>query len=148
MRKISITGVLVGATADIAGTHILQALLAFCVLIHPEIRHAPHDQIPELIITTMRTSPLFLTLHFLVGNGCSILGGFVSAKIAKRSELINGALASFICFSLGLFLIFSGKSKTAPLTQIAHQFVCPLLGMFGGYLCLRFKKHPVAPSSQ
>jgi hypothetical protein len=140
MKKISVIGVLVGGGTDIVSTSIFQTLLTIYVLTRPEIRHAPRDQIRELVAMTVKASPVLAALHFLIGHGCSVLGGFVSAMVAKHDELLNGALASFLCFSIGLYLMASGKSREPLSQQIVHQCVCPLLALLGGYLYLKVGK--------
>jgi hypothetical protein len=73
--------------------------------------------------------------------GCSVLGGYVAAKLAKRHELLNGALASILCILLGIYVVTSGKDPHPMLVQVLLVVISPALSLFGGYLRLRQKRH-------
>jgi len=40
----------------------------------------------------------------------SVLGGYVSARIAKHDELLNGALSSILCVGGGTYAVISGSA--------------------------------------
>ena len=37
-----------------------------------------------------------------------MLGGYVSARIAARDEVLNGALASILCIGFGIYAVVKG----------------------------------------
>jgi hypothetical protein len=68
---------------------------------------------------------------------CSVLGGYVAARIAKRGELLNGALSAYLCIGVGVYGMIAGHSAI-PLWQHLVAFVgSPILGALGGYLWMR-----------
>lgn len=44
-------------------------------------------------------------MQLLLGALCSVLGGYVAARLAARSELVNGALSAFLCIAFGLYAL-------------------------------------------
>ncbi|TAK61705.1 hypothetical protein [Methylobacter sp.] len=139
MRKISILGVVIGSVADIALSGVLgMAILSSAVPatnVSPEV----YQQLTEqAMLNDLR---LFFYV-FLSGSACSILGGYIAAKIAKRAELLNGALASFLCVSFGIESLVSGGSSFPLWLELLSVILSPALATLGGYLCLNFKRVP------
>jgi hypothetical protein len=73
-------------------------------------------------------------LQLTIGLGCSALGGYVAAWIAKHDELLNGLLSSFLCTAIGLYSVFSGKDSQSVLVQIILLAAAPAFAFLGGYL--------------
>ncbi|MCP5810333.1 hypothetical protein NL321_29730, partial [Klebsiella pneumoniae] len=73
----------------------------------------------------------------LLGVACTVLGGYISAAIAKHDEILNGLLASLVCVGVGVFSVVMGLQHEGALQQ-ADLFALTLAsGAFGGYLRLR-----------
>jgi fructose-specific phosphotransferase system IIC component len=68
------------------------------------------------------------------GMLCSILGGFVAARIAKRGALLNGALSAFLCVGFGVYALVSKTNTVSPWMHAAGFLLSPALGALGGYL--------------
>ena len=49
----------------------------------------------------MASTLLFISSPIL-GGLCSVLGGYVAARIAKHDELLKGELSSILCVASGL----------------------------------------------
>ena len=84
----------------------------------------------------LNDSRLFL-YSFVSGSFWSIFGGYLAARIAKRSELLNGALASCLCVGTGLYSLGAGHSAFPLWLQLLPLVTSPALALFGGYLCRR-----------
>jgi hypothetical protein len=65
-----------------------------------------------------------------------VLGGYIAARIAHHDELLNGALASFLCVIFALLAIGSISVMEAVISVIAN----PVLGFVGGYIRVWQKK--------
>ena len=52
-----------------------------------------------------------MAMHFLVGAACSVLGGYVAARIAKRDEILNTAVSSFLCVGMELYAMLPPKRQ-------------------------------------
>jgi hypothetical protein len=76
MNRISIKGVAIGNLTDMASFYLIGLPIGVFMV----IRGYPLDQ------------PLESGTFFVLGGLCSILGGFVAARIAGHDEILNGAL--------------------------------------------------------
>ena len=116
----------VGGFIDVALTIVLSILLMIYAAAQLDVANLPQDQIRIAI----RANALFHALQLLIGIVGSIFGGYVAAWLAKRNELFNGALSSFLCVAMGLYSISSGPlvEKIIPLAA------SPVLGLLGGYI--------------
>jgi hypothetical protein len=142
-KKISILGFLIGSITDIVGTNIWALFMMIYVLMGYHLLQNVGTSSTELtnrLIGIFQTDPIISTLNFVVGALFSIIGGFISAWIAKHDELLNGALSSFLCVLSGLCGLFSASLQISRiLLALLGLILSPLLGMFGGYLRLRLK---------
>lgn len=142
MKRLSIVGILVGGVIDVVSSFVLGVPLVIVALasyasVHPG---APATDVANIIHSNL----LLTTGQWLVGGACSILGGYVSARIAKHDEILNGACSAWLCLATGLLL---WKVDSTPLLQHLFLLVAgPLFGGAGGYLFGRFKRagRPVA----
>jgi hypothetical protein len=137
MSKISILGVVVGAVVDIVATNIVTIPLVVFIAYKLAKSGLSPEQVQAAIIDAMRTDTTYFTIGMLLGSLCSILGGYISAKIAKKSELLNGGLASFLCIGSG---ICSWAFVNSPYPWWYHVLAILLSGSLatlGGYFCLK-----------
>ena len=74
-----------------------------------------------------------------------VLGGYLAARVAKRGEVLNGALSAYFCVGLGIYGMAVGQAAV-PVWQHLVSFVAsPALGALGGYLRLRQTSRPEDP---
>jgi hypothetical protein len=136
MKKLSLLGILAGGVVDVVSSAILGLPLVIVAVVSYSTAHAgvpPHD-----VANIMHSSLSFTIGEWLVGGACSVLGGYVSARIAKHDEILNGACSAWLCVASGLVF---WKLDSTPLLQHALLLVVsPLLGAAGGYLFGRFKR--------
>ena len=127
---------IIGSVTDILATNLVTIPVVVYLTISHNLAAIPKDQVSSALMQILRNDPVLFSTQLLLGSLCSVLGGYVSARIAKRNEVLNGALASFLCVGSGLYaLLFSAAS--APLWQHLLSFVTsPALASFGGYLRL------------
>jgi hypothetical protein len=132
MGKISMKGVLIGAIVDVTTSFLLGVPLAVYAMSKLDLTHTPKEQIGSTITAAIRGSLPLHVAELLVGLGCSVLGGYVAAQIAKRGELLNGALSSFLCLALGVYAIASGKDSNAHWLQVLRFVASPAFALLGG----------------
>jgi CHASE2 domain-containing sensor protein len=145
MKKISIKGVLIGSIVDIVLSTLLAFPLSLYAISKVDFAHTPKDQIHAVTSGAIQKNVPLQTVEVLIGMGCSVLAGYVAASIAKRNELLNGALSSILCVALGVLSICSGLAASYPLiVQIALLIASPVSGLLGGYLKL-FRKRALIP---
>jgi NO-binding membrane sensor protein with MHYT domain len=145
MAKISIKGVLVGGITDVGTTLILGMPFAVYVGLRVAASHIPSEQTQSSVQAIMHRPEIFLP-QLLIGCACSVLGGYVAARIAGHDEALNGCLSSFLCFGLGICLLAAHASSEPVWEQILMMIESPVLGVLGGYLCLKQRRRAMQPA--
>ncbi len=134
MSKVSPKGVLIGAAVDVGTSLLLGIPLVIYAMTKVDLTHTPKDQLGSTITTAIHGNAALYAVQLLIGLGCSVLGGYVAAWLAKRHELLNGALSSFLCLALGVYAITSGKDSNAHWVQLLLFVGSPACASLGGYL--------------
>jgi hypothetical protein len=134
MLKISFKGVVVGAIVDIVSTNILSMPLMIYIAYVLAKSGLNQVEVHASLVETMRSNTLYFGIAMCLGSLCSILGGFVAAKIAKKYELLNGGLASFLCVGSGVYSLVIGGSSQSIWFHLLSIFMSVALTTFGGYL--------------
>jgi Kef-type K+ transport system membrane component KefB len=127
MNRISIKAVAIGNLIDIASTYLAGVPIGVFML----MRGYPIDR------PTLLENGTFILAASILGGLCSILGGYVAARIAKHDEVLNGLLSSILCVGIGVYALISGSAAGHLGRHLASLLVSPLLAAFGGYLCFR-----------
>jgi hypothetical protein len=135
MTKISVKGVMVGGVTDIVATVVLTIPL-IVYLIATELTGTPKDPLQAAIMAAIRANPFLYGLQSLIGLACSVLGGYVAARVAKHDELLNGLLASFLPVALGVYSLATGKNSGPLLLPVLLLIASPLCSRLGGQLRL------------
>jgi hypothetical protein len=146
MSKISMKGVLIGAVVDVITSVLLGVPLAIYAMSKLDLTHTPKEQIGSALTAAIHGNPSLYAAQLLIGFGCSVLGGYVAAWLAKRHELLNGALSSFLCLALGVYAITSGKDSNAHWVQLLLFVASPACASFGGYLKLMQNRTRLRPA--
>jgi hypothetical protein len=134
MGKISVKGVVLGGLTDAVSTNLICLPILTFSMIPLLLAHASTATATAAIAEVMRTGPLHVVLT-LLGCACSVLGGYVAASLAKHDELLNGALSSWLCLSIGIFTFRSATTAGSPLWEILLlEGAAPVAGLLGGYL--------------
>jgi hypothetical protein len=134
MRRVSIKGVLLGWAAATATSAVFGSMVLIAVLARVgRNTHGLFHRYPALLVLVATSGLVFF-----------VLGGYLSARIARHDEMLNGGLISFACVLVSLFQTLAGKTTlvTAFLTLVA----APACGAFGGYLRLRQKNAETHPA--
>jgi hypothetical protein len=139
---MKIKAIVVSNVLDIIGTN-LAAVIAGALMIGSAKLF--HDSLPEKAIGYL-SDPFSHKLVFqILGMGCSVLAGYLAARMAKEKELLYGASSAILCTGLGVFAIV--KSHQYDAKTLLMEPVSIVLGTLGGYLRLRTMKRPEAESN-
>ncbi len=125
MRKlpdISFKAVFAGAFVDNLGTMFSLSLLILAL----SSTGLSENDVAERLKTL---SGKLLVL--IVGMGWTMAGGYTAGRVAKRSELLHGALAAMISITLALLLRDEGKPDWS---EIAGLAIMLPIGSAGAYL--------------
>jgi hypothetical protein len=82
MNRISVKAVVVGGITDIVAT-VLLPLPLIVYLIATEVTGTPKEPLQGAVMTAIRANPLLYGLESLISLACSVLGGYVAARLAK-----------------------------------------------------------------
>ena len=128
---IKIKAVIVGAVVDNAGTLLLMTTLAAALV---------STGLTEDEVMSRMKSTSGLLLGLIIGLSCTVMGGYFAGWIAKRAEVLNGALVAVV----GMVLAQIFRESGMPLWFEIAGVVCMLpAGMAGGYLA--HKRRPPIP---
>ena len=131
--RVSIVAVVIGGITDVVSSSLLALPVVIYVMVKNDLSHSPDGS--AAIASSIRSSAWLYALQLTIGLGCSGLGGYVAAWIAKHDEPLNGLLSSFLCTAIGVYSILSGKDSQPVLVQILLLMAAPLFAFLGG--CLR-----------
>ncbi len=136
MKRVSFKGVAIGNITDILATNLILLPVIIYIVGGPTARSASGNAADTVTEILMR-SQLFIISSSILGGLCSVLGGYVSARIAKHDELLNGSLSSILCIASGLYSLIHASSPGHSWLHLAYLPLSPALGALGGFLCLR-----------
>ena len=137
MSKVSIPGAAVGGVVDVVASNALSIPLGVYLASKINLSQVPKDQIQDQMLGLLHAQPGLYVLQLLIGALCTVLGGYVAAVIARREEVLNGALASFLCVAFGVYAMASGKSNDPAAVQAGLIVLSPFLGAAGGWLRMK-----------
>jgi len=147
MRRISIVGVITGGVVDIVATNIATIPLMIYVMSSLGSPHISQSQLSAKMLTALHENPGLYAVQMAGGLGSSLLGGYVAALIAKREEILNGFLSSWLCVAFGIYGFTSGLDAldSSPWYVKAMLSVLgPICALLGGYLRLTQKKRALS----
>ena len=134
MKNIAILGVVVGGIVDIVLSTLTGIIfVAIWASSHSsEFSNLPKAQMADYVKNAIENNPMLYGTMFFLGSLCSIVGGYVAARIAKKSELLNGACAAWLCILIGIYGLFTGGHS--PILTIITIPLSAALGAIGGWL--------------
>jgi len=142
MRGLSPLAVIVGGVVDVALSAILGILLGVYVVASRGWGHVSADQLSRALVAVMHEDLSLRAAQLAIGFGCSVLGGFVAASIAKQRKLYNGVLASWLCVAIGIFSQLPDFTRASLVWRLVTVVLTPVCYLAGAYI--RTKIHPKA----
>ena len=100
INRISLKGVAIGNITDIVATYVVMLPLIISIAVSSGLPPAE----------VLKGSTVFYVSYTILGGICSVLGGYVAARIAKHDELLNGALSAILCVGGGMYAVISGRT--------------------------------------
>ena len=128
-RQISILAIVLGVLTDIGGSLILGVVLGVVFAFYLLSQGAS----PENIADEMQGTTFYL-VGTALGLCLTVLGGFIAGKVAKRSEILHGALTGATSTVLGLLMQLVQRP---PLWQVLVSAILVIpLAMLGARLAM------------
>jgi hypothetical protein len=140
MKRISIIGVLLGGVVDIVSTNILAFPFAIYVVLRLNMAHVPKDHLQAAIASAFHGGVFGFVIQWVLGGAGSMIGGYVAAWIAKRDQVLNGTLSSYLCLAIGIFGWTTSKATASPGEQSLLLVGSVAFAALGGYLRLGYKR--------
>jgi hypothetical protein len=131
MKQVSFKGIAIGNIVDIVASNVVAIPVMIYVLASASVG-SPPDHGAGSVTEILKTNTVFLAASSILGGLCSILGGYVSARIAKHDEVLNGALASILCVAIGVYAVVNGTGRLW--LDVLYLPLSPALAALGGYL--------------
>jgi hypothetical protein len=132
MNKISIKGVIIGAIVDVVASGIAGIPLILYVIMHMKTVDAQSG--PAAIVSHIHADLTLHSIQLAFGFACSVLGGYIAARIARRGEVLNGTLSSFLCILFGIYAATSGTLLVSPAEHALLLAASVAAAAFGGFL--------------
>jgi hypothetical protein len=134
VRKISLLGAISGGVIDIVLSGLAGVPLIAYVIATSNLRGLPPDQVSRTLIRTIHDRPAVYAAQLVIGFLCTVAGAYIGALIAKRAEILNGVLSSFVCLMFGIYGMVSGMDISTPLARVGLFLLTVTAGFLGGYL--------------
>jgi hypothetical protein len=99
-----------GLLTDFGGTFAVSIVVAFVYSAVLAGADTPPEDI-EAALKTVSPDSLYFWIGAIGGGACSVLGGYVCARIARQSEYTLGAILAVISVVLGLMLFGDGGQE-------------------------------------
>ncbi|MEK8033123.1 hypothetical protein AACH06_20045 [Ideonella sp. DXS29W] len=122
-----------GLLTDIGGTMVASIVLAIVFGIVMGAQGQSVDEI-EAAMSGQFLESWVGTISTLVGLGFSVAGGYVGARIVRRSELKFGAIQGVLANVLGFALSGSAGNDDRPFLLASISFVAVLAGAVWGQM--------------
>jgi hypothetical protein len=133
MKRISFKGVVIGNIADVVSTHIFLIPLMMYFLISSR-GGLSSDHAAGSVTEILLGNTAFTVWSSILGGLGSALGGYVSARIAKHDEVLNGALSSVLSAGAVVYSVISGSAADHLWHYLVFLPLSPALAGLGGYL--------------
>ncbi len=130
--RVSIASIVIGGITDVVASSVLALPVVIYVMVKSDVLHSAKGS--TTIASSIHSSAWLYGLQLGIGLGCSVLGGYVAAWMAKHDELLNGLLSSFLCTAIGVYSVLSGNDSQSVVVRIFLLAAAPAFALLGGYL--------------
>lgn len=134
MNRLSAKGIVIGGVVDVALSMVLGVFLTAYVIASRGLLSADASGVQTAVVDAIHQSPALYAIQLLIGLGCSVLGGYVAARLSRESLLLNGVLASWLCVGIGAYSLLSGAAHAAMLVTVLSILVTPFCYLLGAFL--------------
>jgi hypothetical protein len=132
MSRISVKAVTLGGVLDILLTNLVALPVIMVVMAESGVLALPAESQSEAVTAALMERPGLYALMTFLGSTCSVVGGYVAARMARRDAVLHGALSAFLCVAFGLYAMIQNAGPMPLWVHIAFLPLSPLLGALGG----------------
>lgn len=138
MARLSFKAIIVGGVTDIVATNLLN--IPVVAYVKRQLHSAKRSgvSVTDAVERAIHANVGLHGLETIIGLACSVLGGYVAARIAKRDMMLNAALASWLCVGIGIYSLVTGRPSESRYLTCAVIAVTPVCYVAGARLCREF----------
>jgi len=133
---ICLKGITIGGIVDVLGSAAMSIPVAIVAAWRIALPSLPAGEQARALGDALESPPYYFAT-LLLGSLFSVIGGYVCARIARRGEVLNGALSALPCIFLGVWGSISGMIRLPLWQHLLFILLTLALGALGGYLQLR-----------
>lgn len=134
MPRRSLIGSIVGGVVSIVAANLLNVPIGAYIIASTGVLDLPLAQRKAVYLATLHANPLLFGISLAIWGVCSLLGGYLAARIARSDQVRVGAISSWTYIALAANALFQGLARE-PIWNIVMWFPGgPLFGALGGYL--------------
>lgn len=136
---VSPKAIVIGGVTDVVLSGLLGIPFALYVMWSNGLLRLPKEQLSQATVSAVHGSAALMTAQIAIGLACSAVGGYVAARVAQASHVLNGVLASWLCVGIGVYTLAFGRGDGAPATHLLMIGATPIAYYLGARLCMRLK---------
>ena len=134
LRSLSIKAILAGSVAWFVAYNIFGAVLFIILLGNIGAYPTTEAEATEAFKKALLANMPFMVMLMLISTLCSVLSGYVAAKIAKCHPRRNGAFATSILCVYSVYDMVQGDHLLPVWLDAFSTALIPFFGMLGGAL--------------
>jgi hypothetical protein len=138
--KPSPKAIILGGITDVVLSVILGIPFTIYVINKLDQGNLPPEKLSAEVTTAIHQSVGLHALQLLIGFGCSVIGGYIAARLAVKDKFQNAALASWLCVGIGIYALVLGKGAVTVPMHILLIALTPVCYLVGAYLYRRGSK--------
>src|SRR3989442_8568208 len=115
MRRIAWLPVLLGGIVDVGGTSLAGLpIVIYVMMTSPSIVSLPQAEQTAAVMAFIKSHAVLYAILGLIGCLFSVLGGYISARLARGAELPKAAPSSCLCLTLGVHPLANRQEPPPP----------------------------------
>jgi hypothetical protein len=141
---LSPKAVVLGGVTDLVLSGLLGIPFTIYVMRFQHLLSLPKEQLSQATISAVHGSTILFSIQLVIGLACSVVGGYVAARIARSSFILNGVLAAWLCVGIGVYSMVSGKYQGSPVVHLLLIGITPFAYLVGARLRTSSMREPRA----
>ncbi len=137
---VSSKAVVVGGLADVLLSSVLGVPFSMYVMWSRGLIGLPQSEMAPALLSAVHNSPGLFAIQIVIGVGCSVLGGYIAARIARSSVILNGVLASWLCVAIGIYSVASGEESQALAVHLLLIAITPIAYLVGARIYMQSRQ--------
>jgi hypothetical protein len=132
MPRLAPGAVLLGGVVDVALTGAVAIPLTIAACARAGVYALPQERQAQATAALL-ASPEIAALQVAVGCLCSVVAGWLTARLARHDAALNGAASAWLAVGIEVYGLLGDRSNPLPpAIGIASIVLAPLFGALGG----------------